>query len=786
MMNRSPSRAWALIVLASCHSNDTAGSQPPSAKTTVAPIDDGEPPVIDGDHNLIRNGAFANGTISPWKSTLMNAARGEARLEDEQLCLRIDESGTTGWDAQLRHRALRLQQGHAYLVEFTAVADRDTQLMPRVGQVGPPYDEYWASTVSVSSQPQRYVGHFTMRSSDDAGAELSFIAGGPLAAEGGVKVCLDDVAISDPDYEPPPPPDHLRAPAIRVNQLGYFPQRTKKAVYRSAETKPLPWRLLDAEGNEVASGTTQPFGDDRASGDNVHWIDFSSVKQTGSAFTLGVGEDQSDPFAIQADLYEGLKYDAIAFYYHNRSGIEIEMPYAGEKRWARAAGHLSDKAVECKSGLGCKGSFDVSGGWYDAGDHGKYVVNAGISVWTLLNFYERTQAVGGDTEAFADGKLSIPEQNNGANDLLDEVRWELEFLLKMQVPSAHERWGGMAFHKLHEDAWSGIPLAPGDAKEPRFLHRPSTAATLNLAAVAAQAARVYQSTDPAFAKRCLAAAERAWTAAQKTPDLLAPGDDNVGGGPYEDKVLDDEFYWAAMELYLTTGKGAYEQAAKGKHFGKVSGPGADQGGQMSPMNWQQVASLGTLSLAVAGTKRAPAAAKAARAEVVEVARAHAESIATQGYRVPLAPNAAGNYPWGSNSLVLNNALLLGLAYDFSRDPAFLDATVEAFDYLLGRNPVWQSYVTGYGANPLENPHHRFWALQADEAYPGPPPGIVSGGPNSSIQDPYAQASGLGGCPAQRCFVDHIESWSTNEIAINWNAPFFWVAAFLDETAGGGR
>jgi endoglucanase len=358
-------------------------------------------------------------------------------------------------------------------------------------------------------------------------------------------------------------------------------------------------------------------------------------------------------------------------------------------------------------------------------------------------------------------------------------------LLRMQVPDGHPKWAGMAFHKVHEEAWSPVPLAPQDAKAPRFLHAPSTAATLNLAAVAAQAARVYRRIDPAFAKRCLEAARRAWAAAKKHPKVLAPDDDGVGGGAYGDKEVGDEFYWAAVELWLATGEEKFRKEAKGsKHWGVIPGPLPEQGGQMAPMNWQLVHALGTISLAVAGEKLAPADAKAARAAIVEVARTHAATVAQLGYRVPLQPDAGGKYPWGSNSLVLNNALLLGLAYDFTKEEVFLDAAVEAFDYLLGRNPMWQSYVTGYGSNPLQNPHHRFWAHQKDPAYPEPPPGIVSGGPNSGLDDPYAKSAGLPGCPPQRCFVDHIESWSTNEITINWNAPLFWVAAFLDERAGG--
>ena len=151
----------------------------------------------------------------------------------------------------------------------------------------------------------------------------------------------------------------------------------------------------------------------------------------------------------------------------------------------------------------------------------------------------------------------------------------------------------------------------------------------------------------------------------------------------------------------------------------------------------------------------------------------------EGYLLPYAPG--NNYPWGSNSSIVNNMIILAYAHDFTGAETYFNAISEGQDYLLGRNPMDQSYVAGYGERPLQNPHHRFWAKQLVDTFPPPYPGAMSGGPNSGLEDPLANGL-LAGCPAQKCFVDHIESWSTNEITINWNAPFAWVTAFLDEQA----
>ena len=256
-----------------------------------------------------------------------------------------------------------------------------------------------------------------------------------------------------------------------------------------------------------------------------------------------------------------------------------------------------------------------------------------------------------------------------------------------------------------------------------------------------------------------------------------------GGGepPYDDTDVSDEMYWAAAELFITTGSRVYEDFVMGSphHKAVPDHLGGDAGGTATAMNWQSTAALGTISLAVAPSRLNKAAVQAERDKVAKVAGEFLDLINAQGYRIPMKGGGAG-FPWGSNSFVLNNLIVFALAYDFTRDARYLDGVVDGMDYVLGRNPMAKSYVSGYGENPLQNPHHRFWAHQANATFPTVPPGAVSGGPNSSLQDPYVKAAGLKGCAPEKCYMDNIEAWSTNEIAINWNAPLAWVAAYLDE------
>jgi endoglucanase len=332
----------------------------------------------------------------------------------------------------------------------------------------------------------------------------------------------------------------------------------------------------------------------------------------------------------------------------------------------------------------------------------------------------------------------------------------------------------MVHHKIHDQAWTGLPLLPHLDPQPRELHPVSTAATLNLAATAAQAARLYQRYDRAFADRALAAARTAFAAALANPDRIASPADGTGGGAYDDARVGDEFYWAAAELFLTTGSQEYADRvlASPFHTADVFGPGA--------FDWGNTAAAARIDLATVPSKL-PGRARVVRS-VVQGADEYVATQRANPYAIAYAP-ANNSWDWGSSSLILNNLTVIGAAYDLTDRPAYRDAVLEGMDYILGRNALNYSMVTGYGEAAAHNQHSRWYARQLDPSLPNPPPGTLAGGPNSSIQDPYAQSK-LTGCVGQFCYIDDIQSWSTNELTINWNSALAWVAAFVaDQNAG---
>jgi endoglucanase len=716
------------------------------------------------DVNLVVNGDFSAGTAPWWWTGNLAAA-----VADGQFCMDVPGGTVNPWDAITGQDNIVLQAGESYEFAFTATASRPLTVRALVQRPVDPFPTQFDDRPLLGTEPQRFEFTFTSNA-DWTDAQVAFQIGGQAEPW---RFCVDDVSLVG--GAPPPVFEPDTGPRVRVNQFGYLPFAPKEATLVTEATEPLDWELRDDADAVVATGSTVPFGLDESSDQTVHTIDFSGVTAVGSGFTLTADGETSYPFAIAEGLYDQLRTDSVNFYYTQRSGIEILDELA--PGYARPAGHIQvapnqgDLEVPCFQDT-CDYTLDVSGGWYDAGDHGKYVVNGGISAWQVMSIWERANlAPTGTPEALGDGSLSIPESDNGVPDVLDEARWEIEFLLSMQVPQG-EALAGMAHHKMHDENWTGLPLLPHLDPQARFLHPPSTAATLNLAAVGAQCARLFAEYDRAFANRCRVAAERAWDAAEANPDRLALTE-SPGGGGYTDNVVEDEFYWAAAELYLTTGKRKYRTAVLTSpvHTDDVFTP--------EGFYWGGTAALGRLQLALVPNDLPGR--DAVQQSVVDGAEDHLATVRAHPYGLPYAPTS-GRFDWGSNSQVLNNMSVMAIAYDLTGDLRFRDGVLTGINYIMGRNALNQSYVTGYGTVASKNQHSRWYANQLNPDLPNPPPGTLAGGPNSFLQDPLA-AQRLAGCAPQFCYMDHIDSWSTNELTINWNSTLAWNASFLADQVG---
>ncbi|MDO5720776.1 MAG: glycoside hydrolase family 9 protein [Actinomycetaceae bacterium] len=759
--------------------------------------DPGEPsPSPDDNENMLINTVFSEGKEA-WGAYGVDSEE----LTGDGLCLAVP-AGAAKWAAGLTYNGIPVVAGESYRLRYTAKTTPSAGVRVLVGEAGGAYRTVVDNMVVLDETYQTHEFSFTpsldFPADGEAPGQVAFHLGG---ASKPFDFCITEFSLEKgvvPEaYEPE------TGPSIRVNQLGYLPEGPKRATVVSDEESPLDFSVVDGDGDVVFEGKTSVFGADAMSGLHVHIADFSTLTTPGT-YTAHADGEESYPFTIGADIYQQLRYDTLNYFYLARSGIDIDAAIVGEK-YARKAGHLNnpegslndsvnrgDYAVPCltKEEEGdswaygdwtCPDgySLDVIGGWYDAGDHGKYVVNGGIATAQLLSTYERSLRAPSAAKALGDSTLNLPERGNGVPDILDEARWQLEFMMSMQVPEG-QPLAGMVHHKIHDVGWTGLPLMPIEDEQIRRLHRPSTAATLNLAASAAQGARLFADIDPDFADQLLAAARTAWTAAQATPDLFAPQEaGNNGGGPYDDDEVGDEFYWAAAELFLTTGEAAYKDFVLNSpyHTAEVFYP--------EGIFWGNTAGLGRLSLATVPSNLPGI--DSVRQTVIDAADVFVENQKKEGFGT-VYPGFEGEYDWGSNSAVANNQIILGVAYDLTGDRQYADAVIEAMDYLLGRNALNTSYLTGYGTVFSQNQHSRWFAAQLHPDLPHPPPGSLAGGPNSLRETWDPTIAGLYSkqfdCAPQACYVDHIQSWSTNEITVNWNSAMSWVASFVADQGAG--
>ena len=549
--------------------------------------------------------------------------------------------------------------------------------------------------------------------------------------------------------------EHDRAaerPAIHLNQLGFLPGAGKVAVVegldrgRYAVTR-------EADGMLVLEGSLQAPAVWPASGRAAAVVDIGALVVPGR-YRLRVAGEVSDPFPVGADVYAALGDAALKGYYFNRAGTALAPAHAG--RYARAAGH-PDTEVEVHVSAASPGRpagtvISAPGGWYDAGDYNKYVVNSGITTHTLLAAWEDFP------QLFRGRDIGIPESGDAVPDLLDEAWWNLRWMLAMQDPA-----DGGVYHKLTNLRFDG-EVMPDQARERRYVVQKSTAAALDFAAVMAQAARVYAGFEahfPGVPARMRAAAEGAWRWAQAHPDVLYHQPDDVHTGAYGDQQLDDEFAWAAAELFVLTGDEDYLRAF-GRHAAE---PGVPSWSNVGGLAWATLARHRERLSDDTMRSRVSAAVAGLAGRLADQARNSAWRIAMQ----------SEDFVWGSSAQALNQALMLVQGHRLTGNRALLDAAQSQLDYVLGRNPLGVSFVTGHGLRTPMHIHHR--PSQAD-GIDAPVPGLLSGGPNPGQQDagdcpvPYASSK-----PALS-WIDHGCSYASNEIAINWNAPLVYVTAAI--------
>jgi len=551
---------------------------------------------------------------------------------------------------------------------------------------------------------------------------------------------------------------------IRLNQVGYYPNSTKLAIVTGKISSPF-FCIVTSDGRDtVYQGSLSLEKKSSFSSTITRIADFTDFQQTGS-FVLRIdGLAQSYPFEIKNEVYHELARAVLKGFYYQRSSVPLDGKYAG--KWQRGALYPDNVVLIHPSasddGRPAGSVISSPGGWYDGSDCNKYIVNSAITVNTLLGAYE-------DFSKYFDSlKVNIPESDDQVPDILNEALFNIRWMFTMQDP-----FDGGIYHKC-TSAGSDNMLMNALAKQPRYVVQKSTAAALDFAAVMAQAGRVFQRMKgqlPGLADSCLRASAKAWFWALKNPNVAYDQEKldrqykpAVTTSAFSDGELDDEWMWAATEMFVTSKNRMYFDVMEQNIDDSVSLP-----------SWNNVRMLGYYTML-----RYQDNLPKFTADMVERMRQRLLRIADD-YLFHIPKNAfvtvmgqsKRDFVWGSNGIAANQGVLLINAFLVTGDQKYIEGSASNLDYLLGRNATGYCFVTGcFGTkSPMSPSHHASSADQVNE----PVPGLLVGGPNMARGDkcryPYTDP--------ETSYVDNDGAYASNEVAIDWNAAMVYLVNAME-------
>jgi endoglucanase len=588
-----------------------------------------------------------------------------------------------------------------------------------------------------------YTLEFTMEEASDPAPRLAINLGRPNGVDdmGAHKVYFDNFNFECIDDSGKVASDSDAASVnININQLGYLPDDKKTAIFRDVTTD-TSFDVINVETGEIAfSGEITGSVDNSTAGETNSYGDFSELTASGRYKITTDSLGESYEFEISENVYDDAFAAVVKMLYLQRCGTELPEEYAGD--FAHAACHTAEATI-----FGTSTKIDVSGGWHDAGDYGRYVVPGAKTVADLILAYQENPS------AFSDA-AGIPESGNGIPDILDEIKYELDWLLKMQDSSS-----GGVYHKVSCANFPGMVMPETETDE-LIVSPISDAATADFAAVMAMSSSVFKKYSDDYSGILLEASKKAWAYVDAKSTLTGFTNPNgIVTGEYGDTNVYDEVFWAAAELFKATGDSTYNDYIKQNYSS-----------DMKSLGWAAVGSYGVYAyLTTDSTKVDKTLFSSMKNDMLSYANKLVSASKTDGYMISLT-----EYPWGSNMTVANNAMLMILADKISPNEEYIQYATEHFNYIFGANPMSYCYVTGFGSLSPEHTHHR-----PSEAVGSTMPGMLVGGPNQNLEDPYAQ-SVLAGEPPAKCYADNSQSYSCNEITIYWNSPLIFVMSSVKD------
>ncbi|MBR1816217.1 MAG: glycoside hydrolase family 9 protein [Lachnospiraceae bacterium] len=675
-------------------------------------------------------------------TTYTNGGAYEMYAEDGELVADIERTGNQEHSNQLYYDGFTMAKGCVYTFSFDVHSDAPCTIEWRVQVNGGDYHAYASERVGLTSETQSINCEFTMEEDSDPAPRLAINMGAfeeNNGDPGAHKIYFDNFSLIVTDSSNAEIITGAPTPIqVKINQIGYAPDDYKTVLTTSGDDE--KFKIVNTDTDEtVYIGEYGDLEYDSMIDSKIKKGDFSDFKYTGNYRIISSPSGASYDFKIGNDIYDDIYKDVVLMLYKQRCGSELDADIAGD--FAHAACHTGGAIAY---GSSSSSYVDVSGGWHDAGDYGRYVVPGAKTIQDLFLAYR-------DYAQTADD-IGIPESGNGIPDLLDEAKYELDWMLKMQNDE------GGVYHKVTALVFPETVLAV-DETDQLVLAPVSYAATADFAAVMAEASILYADFDKDFADRCIEASKKAYDYLEANQGMSGyKNPTEIVTGEYPDNNLGDERLWAAAELYIATKDESYASAVK-----EIL-----EGSPTTGLGWADIGGYALYDLASASDIDGDI--NAAAKELVITA---ADRLLEKCKKSSIYMGMVSSYPWGSNMVVANNGMLLLMANKLSPNAEYVEYAQRQRDYIFGVNGTGYCYVTGYGSLSPEHTHHRPSQVLGETM-----PGMLVGGPDGDLEDPYAKAVLNGYAPAV-AYVDNEQSYSCNEITIYWNSPLIYLMTGLE-------
>lgn len=711
----------------------------PTPTIDVTPVTQVVPKIFQTAYKVEPYNVPIESLLNEFKSgwaVLNNTGYGDGLLEYNQKTIHISNAANTYDAISLYRSGIALVNGCTYTFSFDVESSIDYSIQAII------MDEstqtvLQSATFDSNVNKQHHSMQITWNNDNIFTGQIGFNLGNQnnLPIDSEFDITLSNIRYTNETSQ-------LINHGIVVNQVGFNPTQEKHCTFPYDDGD--CFDIVNADTNEVVY--TSPIinrKEESITDEFTYYGDFSNFTTPGTYYIRSQIGDVSYPFEIKDQMYQTLNDQLLTVLYMQRCGEDLHCESCNELN--HVACHTSKATLFGVPDV----EYDVTGGWHDAGDFGRYVTTGAKSTLDLMYSYLINPSLHTDT-------TGTPNSHNGIPDILDETKYELDWLLKMQDPS------GNVFAKVVTESFSAENDPVKDTM-PLYLTDSDTQATGYFASAMALSSMIYEPYNKDFANTCLEASKKAFDALTKTASQTThKNPEGIRNGVYLDDNDYDERFNASAFLYIATNDSTYLNHCKDiftQSKDKVTG-----------LNWKNSGYYGIYLLATNKNLSTidPNLQEEFKKVIIDAANGIYGTVTSSNYR-PSIYNFIE-----TNGTIAENGTILAMAYSLNGDQNFLQAANQQIDYLLGSNPLNMSFVTGFGTNYPHHIHHRVCKDRNAELH-----GALVGGANMAPEDPLALALNVPDC---KRYVDSYDSYSTNEISIYWNTGLIQLISFTQPNA----